>query len=154
MQIKQAIQSSANVIRVTSITAGDVYKRFDSTYDDRVYYGIVRNVHNDGEVAVVEALEYMKQYGNIDINLKVIRGDKDYSLFPADPGELECQLQDVVDRKERDIIKKQEEIKKLTTEIAEMRTIITGEAMRDLKSMSYKELTQGDYNAKKLELVS
>jgi len=29
MQTKQAIQTSANVIRITSISAGDVYKRFD-----------------------------------------------------------------------------------------------------------------------------
>lgn len=36
MNVKQAIQSSANVIRVTSVSAGDVYKRFDDSYDDRI----------------------------------------------------------------------------------------------------------------------
>ena len=73
MNVKQAIQASANVIRVTNISAGDVYKRFDDSYDDRVYYGVVTSVHNDGEVAIIEAMEYSYKYSSLDVNLKVLR---------------------------------------------------------------------------------
>lgn len=99
MQVKQAIQSSANVIRVTNISAGDVYKRFDDSYDDRVYYGVVHSVHNDGETAIIEALEYSYRYSSLDVNLKILRGDKDYKLFPSSPDELNTELDGVVDKK-------------------------------------------------------
>jgi len=151
MQIQQQIRSSANVIRVTNIAAGDVYKRFDSTYDDRVYYGVVKNVHNDGEKAIVEAVEYGKHYGNLEINLKVLRGEKDYNLFPADPSELDKELGDVIGKKEREIEKKHEEIRKLEAEVAEVRRLISGETLTDLKAMSYVELSQKAFEAKKLE---
>lgn len=152
MQIKQAIQSSANVIRITNISAGDVYKRFDSSYDDRVHYGVVRGVHNDGEVAIVEALEYTKQYGDLQINLKTIRGDKDFTLFPADPNELNVELESIVRKKDRDVQTKTQEIKKLEGEIAELKGIMSGDVLRDLKAMSYTELTQAAYNEKKAAL--
>lgn len=154
MNIKQAIQSSANVVRITNITIGDVYKRFDTSYDDRVIYGVVRNVHNDGEVAVIESLEYTKRFGDLDINTKIIRGDKDMALFPADPYELNVELSDIVAKKQREASKKAEEIKKLEAEVAELNSIISGEALRDLKAMSYAELSQQQYNQKKLEAKS
>lgn len=151
MNVKQAIQSSANVIRVTSISPGDVYKRFDPSYDDKVYYGVVRNVHNDGETAVIQAVEYTKSYNSIDINFKVIRGEKDYTLFPAEPYELNVELGDVVTKKEKLIADKTNEIKKLEAEIQELNGIISGDLLRDLKAMSYKELTQTEYQQKKLD---
>ena len=151
MQIQQQIRSSANVIRVTNIAAGDVYKRFDTGYDDRVYYGVVRNVHNDGEVAIVEAIEYRKSYNDLEVNLKVLTGTKDYNLFPADPSELDKELGGIVGRKEREIEKKHEEVRKLEAEIAEVKRLISGETLTDLKAMSYVELSQKAFEAKKLE---
>ena len=151
MNIKQAIQSSANVVRVTNVSAGDVYKRFDPTYDDRVHYGVVRSVHNDGEVAIIQAIEYTKQYGNLDINFKTIRGDKDYTLFPAEPEELNVELSDIVSKKERLIRDKTNEIQKLQTEIEELNGIMSGDILRELKSMSYRELSQAEYQQKRLE---
>lgn len=151
MQVKQAIQASANVIRVTSVSVGDVYKRFDDGYDDRVYYGVVQAVHNDGETAIIEALEYSYRYSSLDINLKVLRGDKDYKLFPSSPEELNVELDDVISRKNKDIEEKTEEISTLAKEIEEIAKLMSGEKLKDLKAMSYKELTQSQYEAKKLE---
>lgn len=151
MNVKQAIQASANVIRVTNISAGDVYKRFDDSYDDRVYYGVVTSVHNDGEVAIIEATEYSYKYSSLDVNLKVLRGDKKYKLFPATPEDLNLELGDVVQRKNRDIESKKEDIKKLEKEISEVEKLLSGETLKNLKSMSYKELTQQQFEAKKLE---
>lgn len=149
MNVKQAIQSSANVIRVTNVSAGDVYKRFDDSYDDRVYYGVVQAVHNDGETAIIESLEYSYRYSSLEINLKVIRGDKDYKLFPSSPEELNTELSDVLDKKTREIETKTEEINKLTKEIDEIGKLMSGEKLKDLKAMSYKELTQTQYESKK-----
>ncbi len=151
MNVKQAIQSSANVVRVTNISAGDVYKRFDPSYDDKVHYGVVRNVHNDGETAIVQAVEYTKSYSGLDINFKTIRGDKDYTLFPAEPEELNVELSDIVTKKERTIREKQSDIAKLETEITELKGIMSGDILRELKAMSFKELSQAEYQQKKLE---
>lgn len=151
MEIKQAIQSSANVIRITNISTGDVYKRFDPSYDDKVHYGVVRNVHNDGEKAIVEAVEYTKSWNGVDIAIKVIRGEKDYTLFPAEPEELNVELESVVASKQKAIADKGREIAKLNAEIEELEGIISGAVVRSLKAADYKELTQAAYNTKKLE---
>lgn len=151
MNVKQAIQASANVIRITNISAGDVYKRFDDSYDDRIYYGVVQSVHNDGETAIIEALEYSYRYSSLDIDLKVLRGDKDYKLFPSSPEELNIELDDVIEKKTKDIATKTEEISKLGKEIEEISKLMSGERLKDLKAMSYKELTQNMYEAKKVE---
>lgn len=151
MQVKQAIQSSANVIRVTNITAGDVYKRFDDSYDDRTYYGVVTAVHNDGETAIIEAMEYCYKYSSLSIDLKVLRGDKDYKLFPSSPEELNTELGDVVRKKQVEIEGKREDIAKLEKEIVEINKLMSGERLKELKAMSYKEMTQDQYQAKKVE---
>ena len=151
MQVKQAIQSSANVIRVTNISAGDVYKRFDDSYDDRVYYGVVQSVHNDGETAIIEALEYSYRYSSLDIELKVLRGDKEYKLFPSTPEELNTELDDVIQKKQKDIQEKTDQISKLGKEIEEIAKLMSGERLKELKAMSYKEMTQKEYQAKKVE---
>ncbi len=151
MNVKQAIQASANVIRVTNIAPGDVYKRFDDSYDERVYYGVVQNVHNDGETAIIEAIEYNYKYSSLSVDLKVLRGDKEYRLFPATPEDLNLELDGVVERKKRDIQTKEDEIKKLTKEIDEVEKLLTGKTQKNLKSMSYKELSQAEFEKKKLE---
>lgn len=151
MQVQQAIQSSANVIRVTSVSAGDVYKRFDDSYDDRVYYGVVRSVHNDGETAIIEATEYSYRYSSLEVNIKVLRGDKEYKLFPSNPEELNLELSDVVEKKQQEIKKAQENIAKLKKEIIDIEELTSGRTLKNLKTMSYKELTQAQYNSKKLE---
>lgn len=151
MNVKQAIQSSANVIRVTNISAGDVYKRFDDSYDERVYYGVVQNVHNDGETAIIEAVEYNYKYSGLSVDLKVLRGDKEYKLFPATPEDLNLELDGVIERKKREIETKQNEITKLGKEIGEVEKLLSGETQETLKAMSYKELTQAEFEKKKLE---
>jgi hypothetical protein len=151
MQVKQAIQASANVIRVTNVSAGDVYKRYDDSYDDRVYYGVVTAVHNDGETAIIEATEYSYKYSSLDVNLKVLRGDKEYKLFPATPEDLNLELDGVVERKLKDIESKTEEISKLSKEIEEVTALISGDKLKELKGISYKEMTQKQYETKKIE---
>lgn len=154
MNIQNAIQSSANVIRVTSVQAGDVYKRFDRSYDDKVYFGIVTGVHNDGKTAVIQATEYSVSYGTLDINIKVLRGDKDYVLFPATPKDLTGGLGDIAGRKRKEIGTKQAEIEKLEAEILEVDRLLSGEAIKDTRAMSYTELTQTEYDQKMIEAKS
>lgn len=114
METRQAIQTSAQVIRITSIVAGDVYKRFDESYDDRTYFGVVKNVHNDGENTIIEATEYCYRYSDLEVSHKVLRGAKDYILFPSTPDELNLQLEQARRKKVNDIENAKSSIEKNT----------------------------------------
>lgn len=149
MQTKQAIQTSANVVRITNIVAGDVYKRFDESSDDRTYYGLVKNVHNDGENTIIEAVEYCYRYSSLDVDHKVLRGEKNYILFPSTPEELDIEFskaQRECERKIKDATETIEQQSKLLSEIA---GLMSGETQKNLQAMNYKELSQADFEAKK-----
>jgi len=149
MQTKQAIQTSANVIKITNISVGDVYKRFDESYDDRVYYGLVKNVHNDGEKTIIEAVEYQYAYSSVEVNYRVLRGEQDYILFPSTPEELNLELEKAKKESENKITEAKETIETQTKLLKEIEGLISGKTQKDLKAMDYKELTQKDYEAKK-----
>jgi hypothetical protein len=152
MQTKQAIQTSANVIRITSITVGDVYKRFDESYDDRTYYGLVKAVHNDGDRTIIEATEYCYKYSEISVEHKIMRGEKDYILFPSTPEELNFELDNAKRGKLRDIDNAKSTIDKCEKLIKEIDGLISGETQKLLRAMDYKELTQTEFNEKKAQL--
>lgn len=153
MQTKQAIQSSANVIRITSIEAGDVYKRFEDSYSSNTYYGIVKAIHNDGEKTIIEATEYRYGYSTLDVEHKILMGDEDYTLFPCDPEELNLEFEKARKNKVKDIENAEEKIEEAKKCIKDIDEIMSGEKLKNLKAASYKELTQQEYQ-KKLEEIS
>lgn len=153
MQTKQAIQTSANVIRITNISVGDVYKRFDKDYDDRVYYGLVTNVHNDGENTIIEATEYSYKYSDLNVDYKILRGEKDYILFPSSPEELNLELEKAKSKKLKEIKDAEEKITNNEKLIKEIEGLISGETQKTLKAMDYKELTQEQFNQKLQQLT-
>lgn len=153
MITKQAIQSTANVIRITSVSAGDVYKRFaDTDYDDKVYYGVVKAVHNDGEKTLIEAVEYCYKYSDISVGYKVISGTKDVTIFPSSPEELNLELEKARKAQVRKIEEAQKQIEASNKLLTEIDGLISGETQKSLKAMSYKELTQDQYATKMQEL--
>lgn len=152
MQTKQLVQTSANVVRITNIKAGDVYKRFDESYDDRTYYGVVRAVHNDGDKTIIESTEYCYKYNSLDVEHKVMNGTKDYILFPATPEELNLELDKAIAKSRREIEDAQATVEKHTKLIEEMEGLASGETLKNLTESSYKELTQAQYNDRVKEL--
>lgn len=152
MKTQQAIQSTANVVRITTVTPGDVYKRFDDSYDDRTYYGLVKAVHNDGEETIIEATEYRKTYSSINAEHKIIKGKKDVTIFPSTPEELNLELTDARNEQIRKIEEAKSDIEKAERLIKDIDGLMSGETQKTLKAMSYKELTQEQYNSKKLEI--
>ena len=154
MQTKQAIQTSANVVRITSVSAGDVYKRFDTSYSDsHVYYGVIKSVNNDGENTIIESVEYRYSYSSLDVDYKVMSGDKEYILFPSSPEELNLELEKARKTKLREIEESEERIEKNKKLITEIDGLISGETLKNLKKMSYSELTQEQFDAKKKALL-
>lgn len=152
MNTKQIVQSSANVIRITNVSVGDVYKRFDESYDDRTYYGIVKAIHNDGDKTIIESTEYCYKYSDLSIDHKVIKGEKDYIIFPSSPDELSMELEKARKSKQREIEDAHEKINKNEKIIKEIDGLVSGETQKTLKAMNYKEITQEQFEERKKAL--
>lgn len=147
MQTKSIVQTSANVIRITNLGIGDLYKRFDdSSYSRSTYYGIVRNIYNDGEKTYVEATEYKYSYGDISAELYVIRGDLDVSIFPANIEEIEKEFANAKSSLAKKINEKHEEIAKLEKALSTTEALLSGTLQAELRTPIFKEMTQAEYN--------
>lgn len=146
MQTKQIIQSSANVIRITNIAKGNIYKRFDDY--DYTYFGIVQAVHNDGNNTIIEATEYKAGYSDVDVSKKIIKGEKDFVIFPATLDDLKLEFEKCIEKKKRDIETKLEEISKAKKTIELTEKLISGEMQKELSTPMFKEMTQGEFNEK------
>ena len=91
MQVQQVIRNSADIVTITNLAPGDVYKRIEeSSYGDPVLrFGIVQSVMNNGEDAAVTALEYAPDYTlGATTAVKVFTGTKPVAIFPATPDEV------------------------------------------------------------------
>lgn len=151
MKTQQIVQASANVIRIVQLKTGDLYKRFDdSSYSDKMKYGIVRNIYNDGEVTYVESTEYTHSYGDLTASLYIMRGDKDVSIFPASLDELEIEFRNAETHIESEIKKKEKEIEEKKKALETTRMLISGELQKQMQSAEFKEMTQSEFNEKKM----
>lgn len=146
MQTKQIIQSSANVIRITKLAKGNLYKRFDD--GDYTYYGIVTDVLNDGVNTIITSTEYKKSWSSMDCANKVIKGEKDYVLFPATIEEIQNEFQSVIESKEKSIESNKKAIKEAEDIIEVTKKLISGEMQKELTLPEFREMTQSEFNQK------
>jgi hypothetical protein len=152
MQTKQIVQASANVIRITNLQVGDIYKRFDdSSYSKTVKFGIVRGVYNDGTKTFVESVEYTKSYRSIEAEIYIIRGDNDVAIFPATLEEIQEEFGNAERSIKESIEDKREELAKLEQALLTTQQLITGELQQSLQTPAFKEMSQAKFNAKQLE---
>jgi hypothetical protein len=155
MQTKNVIQTSANVIRITNLKKGDIYKRYeDSSYSSSLYYGLVKDIKNNGEETFIEAIEYKKSYSSVDADLKIFSGSKDLSIFPATLEEVQEEFSGVVEKLEKEIKEKQKEIENKTKCIEDTNKLLSGQLANMIQSAEYKEITQAEFNQKKLEIAN
>lgn len=153
MQTKNIIQASANVIRITNLKKGDIYKRYDdSSYSSGVYYGVIKDIQNNGEQTFIEAIEYKKSYGSIEADLKIYSGEKDLAIFPATLDEVKEEFSSVVNKLEEEIKDKQNEIIKKQKCIEDTKSLLSGELSKMLQTVEFKQMTQDEFNEKKLAL--
>ena len=145
MQTKQIVQASANVIRITNIQKGNLYKRFDES-GDYTYYGIVTDVLNDGNNTIIMATEYRKSWSNMTVENKVIRGDKDFMMFPATIDEFQVEFQSVINSKKKDIEDYQLKIQEAQKLIDTTEKLLSGELQKELSVAQFKEMTQSEFD--------
>ena len=147
MQTQSIVQTSANVIRITNLKKGDIYKRFDdSSYSKSTFYGIVRNIYNNGDKTFIEATEYKYSYGDITAELYIIRGDNDVAIFPATLEEIQGEFENAERSLVKKIEEKKEETKKLEKALETTLALTSGELQKEIQTPEFKEISQVDYN--------
>lgn len=92
MQTTQLVQASADVVTITRLAPGDVYKRVEegtSYTGTTLRFGIVQDVMNNGSEAAVTALEYETDYNTgVKVTLQVFTGSKPVAIYAATPEEV------------------------------------------------------------------
>lgn len=92
MQVQQIVRASADVLTITRLAPGNVYKRVDDTsYTGTpvIKFGVVQDVMNNGEDSAVSALEFTADYSDgVKVAPMVFTGSKPAAIFPAQPEEL------------------------------------------------------------------
>lgn len=108
MQVQQMIRASADILTITTLSPGNVYKRIEQpgAYaggEPVLRFGVVQSVMNNGEDSAVTALEFTADYSGVAAALKVFDGGKPVAIFPATPDEITQHLADLTERAERDL---------------------------------------------------
>jgi len=156
MQTKSIVQASANVIRIVNLQKGDIYKRYESSSygSDKIHYGIVNHINNNGEETFIESTEYEIDVSEMNARTKVFSGTADISIFPATLEDLENDFKTCLRRTKEKLVDKEKEVKSLIKAIETTERLVSGELQKELQTPAFKELTQAEFNQKKLQAES
>lgn len=92
MQTTQIVRGATEVLTITRLRPGDVYKRVEeSSYAaTTLRYGVVADVMDNGPDAAVVAVEFRPpEFGSgVLIETRVITGNQPLAIFPARPEEV------------------------------------------------------------------
>jgi hypothetical protein len=119
MQVKSMIATDAQVVRITNVSAGDIYKRMHkpSYGEPSLVFGYITDVLNDGENAVIVVVEFTPgAWGaSTEPMVRTFSNDTGVAIFPATEdewriglGEAITKQQRVVESAERDLLVKQQ----------------------------------------------
>lgn len=147
MQTHSIIQSSANVIRITNLLKGNVYKRINKKYSDSYesVYGIVQDIMNDGDKTFIEAIEYTKDWSSISSNVVVFSGNDDLHIFPTTPEEIEEYFKGTIRSIEKSISEAEKELDQKAKCLKMAKEFVEGELAKKLTVVQFAEVPQKEF---------
>ena len=152
MQTKNLIQASANVLKITNLSIGDVVKQIDSSsYSSDVFYAVVTDLLNDGENTFIQLTRYKAGYGKIDADVKLFKGGTELNLFPATVDEVKEHLNEAIESIKKKIVEEERTLSDKKTALENAISFVSMESSKRLTEASYKEVTQVEYNNIKAE---
>lgn len=99
MRTETLVRASADIIRITTLNEGDVYKRLadkDYTGNYKALFGIVQSVDFNGVDTLISAIEFDSDFNGIGApKHKVFGADADLKLFATSLDEVNLHLDDV-----------------------------------------------------------
>lgn len=134
MQVESLIQGSANIIRVTTLVKGNVYKRYDkpSYGEGKMVYGIVTEIMHNGDLAIVQTTEFKPSYHGLDIELKTFAGGDDITIYPATQAELKVYLEDAAGVARRKVDEAQKALTEAREKQVQVQQILDGTFAQEL----------------------
>lgn len=100
-RIKTIIRPEVEIINITSLEVGSVYKRVvKKTYSDDVelLLGRVTDILSSDEGTVMTAIEFDSAYLTVDPKVRVFTGDSDLLLHPATEEEVSMLIGELYDK--------------------------------------------------------
>lgn len=92
MHITNLIEASADVITITRLKAGDVYKRIDG---GAIKFGIVQTIMHNGSEGAFSALEISPGYQSVNAVNKVFETGGESALFTCTPEEFAVHITEI-----------------------------------------------------------
>lgn len=150
METTNLIQSTAKMIKITSLKKWDLIKYIDdSSYSTDVKYWIITDLMNTWEKAFIEAILYKKTYSDVNVELKIFKWNQDVNIFPATIDDIQEYFKAV----EKDMIKKieekKDEIYKLEKWLATFKDFVSWETTKKLSTPDFISITQEEYQENK-----
>mgnify|MGYP003539702902 CR=1 FL=1 len=155
MQTKNIIKNQANVIKITSLTKGNVIKIIEKEYGDtyKNSYGVVLDLLNSGTKTFIQILKYKVSYSDLNADIVMFSGSDDLTIFPATIEEVQSHFADVVKSMKRKIEEEKEELQKKVEALEKANAFVSGQLSKSLSEPEFSEMTQEDFNQKKQELL-
>ena len=132
-RIKTIVRPEVEVINITSLEVGSVYKRVvKKSYSDDVelVLGRVTDILSSTESTVMTAIEFDSAYSTVDPKIRVFSGDSDLLLHPATDeevgmlvGELYDKALTAIEKAESDLITKKKVAEQLKSIMSDIKAI-------------------------------
>lgn len=126
MKINQLVQTNADIVTITTVKRGDVYKRLDepSYGGPKLLFGVVTDVLANGETSVITALEVTASYDTVEVIEKVFAGGGEVQLYPAQPEEFTEHRARMIEASERSVATKRRELDRAQELYARVRDLV------------------------------
>jgi hypothetical protein len=108
-QVKTLVEVSGKVTTVHTLAVGNVYKRLvvESYGPDKVLYGVVTDVQNNGEQSFIIASEFNAEaYGGDELKNSVFGGDREVNIFSCSVEDFNAAYQSNKSAMERSVNEK------------------------------------------------
>jgi len=140
MKTATLIQPYAEVVRVTTLRRGDVYKRLEdksaSTYNesDGLVFGVVTDVLDNGEQTAVTAIEVSREtLYETRVKLRTFAGGRDVAIFPATPDEVRLHLADGLEQARTEVERAERSLSDARHKLSSLEDINNGDLAKRLR---------------------
>jgi len=141
MQTKTLVQATANIVTITNLAEGDVYKRLHKNNyetDYKLYLGVVTGIMHNGEEAAITAIEFEENYSSVRVQLQVFAGDSEVALYHATPDEITSHMNTLRETSQKEIDRKEKELADAIGVRSRIDTIIDMAGAGQLKAAATK----------------
>lgn len=151
METTNLIQSTAKVVKITSLKKWDLIKYIDdsSSYSTDVKYWIVTDLMNTWEKSFIEVILYTKSYDNVKVEIKLFKWWQDINIFPATIDDIQEYFSNIEKSLIKKIEEKKDEVYNLEKWFNTFKEFVSWETSKKLSTPDFISITQEEYQENK-----